>query len=98
MNWYNSVISYLYFKNSIIDIHSFKGFVKKSEREIRVWYFGERNNDGMAEDKIYHDSHRFIIIHGSRENNWVVSLRMISVEEDEVHAFDDFFWFPFLKI
>lgn len=29
---------------------------------------------------------------GSRENNWVVSLRMISTEEDEADPFDDFFF------
>lgn len=63
MNWYNPVVNHLYFKNSILDLHSFKVFVKKSKREIRVRDFGKRKNDKVAGDKLNHDSHRLIIIH-----------------------------------
>lgn len=49
MNRYDPIVNHLYFKNTIFNLHSFKGFVKKSEREIKVRYFGERDSDGGGE-------------------------------------------------
>lgn len=63
MNHHNTIISNHHFKNSIFDIHSTEGFVKKSEREISVIDFGDRNINGMERDELNQNSHTLIIIH-----------------------------------
>lgn len=57
VNWYNYAVCNLHFKNVIFNIHTFKGFVKKSGREIRVRDFGEGNSYRMIGYEIDHDSH-----------------------------------------
>lgn len=64
MNQYNLIIYYHHFKNIVIDIYSFKGFVYKLKRKIRVKDFGERKGDGMVGDELDHFPQRIIVIHG----------------------------------
>lgn len=54
--------------------------------------FSERNDDGMAGDKLDHDPHRFIIVYRVEREQLSCFSENGSVDDDEAYPLEDLFF------